>query len=114
MKTIIERICAVVLGLGGVGHAVGAYMGYKQMPLTLLWALCASLFLFLLASVNYLRSARPGDGALAVIAITGNLAWIAVSLAFGTLTGHLFDVRVVVFIVLCIALIGFALAGRKA
>ena len=56
MKRTIERSLAVLLALGGAGHAFGSYTAFQHAPITLLWSLCAALFLFLLAALNWLRA----------------------------------------------------------
>lgn len=88
-----DLIFSGILVLGGIGHAFGSYYAYKDTPMTLLWALSGSLALLLLASINLLRVARPGDKALAWICFFGNVAWIAACVAFARITGSAFDIR---------------------
>ena len=80
----IDRILAILLILGGVGHSFGSYFAFKNNELELLWALCASLFVFLLGALNLLRTRRPGDAALAWICLIGCLCWIAGSIRFAS------------------------------
>ena len=90
---LLDRILACVLGLGAIGHGLGSYLGYKQEPLTMLWALCASILGLLLTAINLLRSGRPADRPLAWICFAGTLAMAASAFAFGALIGNVFDPR---------------------
>jgi hypothetical protein len=108
MKTI-DRILACVLILGGLGHAAGSYLGYRHEPLTLLWALSASLFSLLVAAVNLLRAGRPTDRPLAWIACAGSLALSVSAFMFGVLIGNVFDARALVNSLAALALAGFSL-----
>jgi hypothetical protein len=117
MKTI-DRILACVLILGGLGHAAGSCIGYRHEPLTLLWALSASLYSLLVAAVNLLRAGRPTDRPLAWIAGVGSLALSISAFTFGVLTGNVFDARALVNSLAALALAGFsaktALGAAKA
>jgi hypothetical protein len=112
---IIDRILSCLLIVGGIGHTFGALHFYKNDQVTLLWALSASLFLFLLAAVNLIRAGRPDDPALAWVCLVGALCWLAASLRFGALVGSFLDFRVVMFIVITLGLSAFclrSLAGK--
>jgi hypothetical protein len=108
MKTI-DRILAWILVLGGLGHGVGSYLGYKHEPLTLLWALSASLFGLLLAAINLLRAGRHADTALAWICLAGNLSLAASAFTFGVIIGNVFDPRALIQGLTTLALAGFSL-----
>jgi hypothetical protein len=101
---IFDRILSCLLILGGIGHTLGSFQFFKADPMTLLWSLCASLFIFLLAVVNLLRAGRPADHALAWICLVAGLCWIAVSVRFGMVIRNIFDVRVIIFAVITLAL----------
>ena len=90
---ILDRILACVLGLGAIGHGVGSCLGYRHEPLTMLWALCASILGLLLAAINLLRSGRPADRPLAWICFAGPIAMAASAFAFGGLIGNVLDPR---------------------
>jgi hypothetical protein len=94
---ILDRVLACVLILGGIGHTLGSLQFYKNDQLTLLWSLSASLFIFLLGTLNLVRAGRPADTILAWICLVAGLCHIASSLRFGVLIGNLFDFRVVIF-----------------
>jgi hypothetical protein len=63
------------------------------MPTLLVWSLSGTLAGLLLASLNLLRTGRPGDRALAWVSFAGCLGWIAVALGFGVASGNVLDVR---------------------
>jgi len=109
---IIDRVFGGVLFLGGFGHGAGSYVAYRTQPMTLLWAWSASLAIFLLASVNLLRSWRPGDRALAWICVAGCLMQAGFVFVFGRLIGNMLDVRVVVNLILNLGLA--AISARAA
>jgi hypothetical protein len=108
MLKYLDRTLAVLLLLGGMGHTLGSFKVYASDPMTLLWALCASLFITLLAVLNFLRSYRHGDRALAWITGFGNGCWIAVSVVFGVLIGNSLDPRAVVFVLISAGLLAFS------
>jgi len=101
---VFDRILSCLLMLGGIGHTLGSLKAYKDDPMTLLWALCATLFVFLFSSINLLRASHPGDTALAWICIVFGIFWIAASLRFGQLVGNIFDFRAMIFVVLTLGL----------
>jgi peptidoglycan/LPS O-acetylase OafA/YrhL len=101
---ILDRILGCLLILGGIGHTLGSFQTYKTDPMTLLWSLCASLFVFLLAAINLIRAGRPADTALAWLCLAAGLCWIVASLRFGALIGNLFDFRPMVFAVITLGL----------
>jgi hypothetical protein len=109
MSRITDRTLAILLLLGAVGHTLGSIKFYAQEPLTMLWALCASLFVVLLAAVNLLRTNRPADRTLAWITSAGTLCWLIAAIVFGMLLGKPLDPRVVYFVLVCAGLIVFGL-----
>ena len=101
---IVDRILSGLLILCGIGHTLGCLQFYKADPLTLLWSLCASLFVFLLAVLNLLRTERRADKTLAWICLVAGLCWIVVTVRFGIVIGNVFDVRAIIFSVITLAL----------
>ena len=99
---IFDRVLGCILILGGVGHTFGSLQFYKHEPLTLLWSLSFSLFIFLLGALNLVRAGRPGDTTLAWICLVAGLCHIAATLRFGVLISNLFDFRVVLFLLVTI------------
>ncbi len=101
---IFDRILSCLLVLCGIGHTFGSLQFYKADPLTLLWSLCASLYVFLLAVLNLLRTERPADKTFAWICLVAGLCWIAVTVRFGVVIGNVLDVRAILFSVITLAL----------
>jgi hypothetical protein len=95
--------------LGGIGHGIGSYNTYRNERMNLLWALCASFAVFLLAALNLLRTRRAGDLTLAWISFAGCITWAGFVLWFGLLIGNLFDFRVLINLVITLALAAFSL-----
>ena len=108
MKTI-DRIFAAILILGGIGHSLGSYLGYKHEPVTMLWSLSASALVFVVAALNLLRSGRTNDRPLAWIAFAGSLVWACLAFTFGVLIGNVFDFRPLTHAVAGLALAAFSL-----
>jgi hypothetical protein len=110
MLKIVDRVCAVVLGLGAaVGHTYGSFKFYGHDETTLHWALHASVLGALLGALNLLRSARPQDRALAWIVGVGTVSWAIAAMRFGFLIGNPLDPRVLMFVFVSVFLIGFNL-----
>ena len=107
MFKIVDRGLGVLLILGAAGHTFGSIRTYGREPMTLLWALSATLFILLLAAVHLLRTARPGDHALAWIGVVAALCQVFAAVVFGELSGDPADPRVIGFVVICLGLAGF-------
>jgi hypothetical protein len=101
---VFDRVFCCLLILGGVGHTLGSFKAYSAHPDELLWALCASLFLFLLGTVNLVRAGRHGDRTLGWITLVFNLCWLAAAIQFGRVGGNLADPRVILFVVITLVL----------
>lgn len=119
MLKMLDRGCAVVLGLGAaVGHTYGSFKSYGHDETTLFWALNASVLGLLLGGLNLLRGARPQDRALAAIVGAGTVCWIISATRFGFLIGNPLDPRVLLFLLVSVILVGFnlrtALGGAEA
>jgi hypothetical protein len=104
---ILDRVLSCLLILGGLGHTLGSFQAYKSDQMTLLWSLCASLFVFLLATLSLIRAGRPHDSALAWVCLVAGLCWIAASLRFAVLIGNLLDFRPLIFALLTLGLCAF-------
>ncbi len=86
---VFDRVFCCLLILGGVGHSLGSFKAYSAHPDELLWSLCASLFIFLLGTVNLVRAGRHGDRTLGWITLVFNLCWLVASVQFGRVIGDL-------------------------
>src|SRR5579875_1559448 len=104
----IDRVFAVLLALGGVGHGVGSWQALHGQPGSLIWAWTGSFAVFLLAAMNLLRTSRPGDATLAWICFAGCLTWIAFCLWFGALIHNFLDFRPLIHILLAAVLAVFS------
>lgn len=104
----LDRVLAILFILGGVGHSFGSFFAFKNNELELLWALCASLFVFLLGALNLLRTRRLGDGPLAWICLAGCLCWIAASVRFASLMGSYLEPHALIFSILSLGLCVFS------
>ena len=105
---ILDRIFAIVLLLGAVGHTFGSIRAYSDQPLPLFWALNASVLVALLGVLNLVRARRPSDRVLAWITAAGTLCWLIGSIIFGMLIGHPLDPRVLTFLVVSAGLLLFS------
>lgn len=106
---VVDRIFGWILAVGAILHGVGSYLVYKSEPMTLLWALCASLAALLVAAVNLLRAGRPSDRPVAWIALLGSLAWAVAAFTFGALIGNVFDARALIHGIAALVLAGFSM-----
>lgn len=104
----IDRSLSALLILGGVGHTYGVLNYYRDAD-ALFWSLTASLLIFLLAAINLLRTWRPADQALAILASCATAAYFVFTLRFGQLVGNIADPRVILFGVLTAGLTLFGL-----
>ena len=92
-----------------MGHTVGSVLFYRNEPMTMLWSLCASLFVFMFGAISFIRAGRPEDTALAWVCLAAGIAWLAASLRFAGLIGNYFDFRPVLFSLVSIGICLFCL-----
>lgn len=109
MAKRIDLLFGFLLALGGVAHGVGCWYAYHTQSGLLLWALCASFAVILLAAVNILRAFRQTDRPLAWICLAGCLVWIGFVLWFGRLLGNMFDWRALTHLILTTVLAVFCI-----
>lgn len=109
---IIERVLGTLLMLGAVGHLIGSISAYRASPITLLWAVAASVLLALLGILTLLRVNRPADRTLAYVVAGGCLSWAALAIALGVVIHDLADPRVVVNAVLAVTVAGISVSAR--
>jgi len=101
---ILDRILSCLLILSGIGHTIGSIRVYQGDQMTLLWALGASLFVFLFGAISLIRAARPADRTLAWVCLAAGPCWIVASLRFAALIGNFFDPRPLIFVVITLGL----------
>jgi hypothetical protein len=104
----IDRVFGVLLAIGAILHGLGSWKAFHAQPGSLLWAWAASFAVLLLAAINLLRTARPGDAALAWICFAGCVTWIGFCLWFGALLHNFLDFRPLIHIVLAAVLAVFS------
>lgn len=107
----IDRVFGVLLGIGGILHGFGSWAALHSQPEYLIWALSASFAALLLAAINLLRTARPGDAALAWICFAGCLTWIGFCVWFGAILHNMLDFRPLIHMILAAVLAVFSLRG---
>ena len=108
---LLDRLFSVLLILGGIGHTFGVISYYRGKPDALFWSLTASALILLLGAINLLRTWRPGDHALALIAALASASYFFITLGFGRLIGNFADPRVLIFGAIALGLTGFGLKG---
>jgi hypothetical protein len=116
---ILDRVFGWLLILGGVGHTAGTIIGYGSLhtesgPELLLWSLSASLFIFLLGTVNLVRAGRHGDRTLAWITLIFNFCQLISVLQFGRLIHNMLDPRVIGFAIVTLVLCAMSLRTMTA
>ena len=104
-----DRILSTMLLPGGIGHGFGSSLAYRSNEMEMLWAFCASLFVFMLGAIQWLRTLRPADWGLAWICVAGFVARMNATIRLGQLAGNLLDVYAVFFMVPALGLCGFSL-----
>ena len=109
MLRLSDRLIAVLLALGALGHALGSFKVYAPGTSVRVWSLAGAFAAFLLAALNWLRAGRPQDAALAWICVAGCVAWAAIALAFGASVGSMADPRAVYHAAVAVVLAAFSL-----
>lgn len=104
---VLDRILSVLMILAGIWHAIGS-IRYYQDEMTLLWALCSSLFIILFGAASLLRAFRPGDKPLAWICLVSGVAWIWAALRFASITERFVDWHVLVVVIITIGMCVFS------
>lgn len=104
---IMDRVFGYLLILGALGHTIGTIIWLRPMSQLFIWSLGAALAAFVLGALNVLRAGRPGDRAVAAIAVIGTFAWMLVALAFGISIHHVLDPRPFSHIVISLVLVIF-------
>ena len=104
----LDRMLSVLLILGAIGHTFGVTQFYRDQPDSLFWSLCAGLLILLVATINLLRTWRPGDRAIAWISAASCASYIVVTIGFGRLIGNLADPRVIGFGLISVGLLFFS------
>lgn len=104
-----DRIFGWLLIVGGLLHTIGTFVLTEPMSGVFVWALSGSVAVLLTAALNLLRTARPRDRAVAILATCGTAGWLIVCILFGMNIRNLLDPRVLVHIINSLVLLGFCL-----
>ena len=104
---VLDRILSALMILAGIWHAVGS-IRYYQDEMTVLWALCSSMFIVLFGVVSLLRASRPGDKPLACISLVSGIAWVWATLRFASITERFADWHVLVVLIITIGMCIFS------
>ncbi|MBI5263556.1 MAG: hypothetical protein HY852_17245 [Bradyrhizobium sp.] len=96
MDRIVDRLFCGLLAFGAAGHLLGTFLFAELWSALFVWSLAGVLAAALLVALNVVRSFRPGDRAVAWIALAGTLCWVGIAGLFGISIGNLFDPRVLV------------------
>lgn len=106
---ILDRALSVLMILGAAGHTYGSLTFYHDQPHPRFWALNGTLVILFVAAINLLRSARPGDHALAWLAAGCSALYVVVAIGFGLLIGNVADPRALGFALVALGLTFFSL-----
>lgn len=103
---IAERVLLVLLALGALGHTIGTFALLELGTPLFVWSLAGALAVWLLVALHGLRTARPADRSVALVAVVGSLAWAIVALLFGASIGDVADPRALMHAVSALGLAG--------
>lgn len=106
---MLDRALAVLMLLGAAGHTFGSLQVYHDQPQARFWALNGTLVILFVAAINLLRSIRPGDHALAWLAVVCSAVYVVVAIGFGRLIGNVADPRAIGFALVALGLTAFSL-----
>lgn len=110
MAKIVDRGASVLLLLGAGLHSVGVRKFYAANFPAMLWAEIASFAILLLVGINWLRSMRPGDTALAVLSAFAAGGWLVIAAVCSqTLLNGWGDPRFILNALPSAVLLGFSL-----
>jgi hypothetical protein len=104
MIKIVDRALSGLLILGAIGHTLGVIKYYQGQPDPLFWALGGTVLILLVAAINFLRSVRLQDRALALLAAGASGSYVIISICFGYLVDNPLDVRAVTFALVSLGL----------
>jgi Na+/proline symporter len=108
----IDRSASVLLAVFAFGHAVpGTLLTSPFLDPSTMWSFSGSVAAWAIAALNWLRSSRPGDRALAAWALAGALTWIGLMKWLMAAASMWADPRPWLFIAVCTILAVFSLAG---
>ena len=108
----LDRGACLLLVLFSAGHAfIGTLMTRPWTDTGTLWSFSGSLAAWMIAALNWLRSGRPDDKALAFWSLVGAVAWIFLMIWLMEVARMWGDPRPWLFILVCLVLSAFAVYG---
>lgn len=103
--TMIGRILAIILLIGGLLHGYGSLLAYEAGSTARVWSLGSAAFAIFLGALCLHANRRPTDRGLIGLLIVGLAAWLMTVVGFGLSIGNVGDPRVLYHLVVTAALI---------
>lgn len=107
----MDRIFCSLLAVAAAGHVFGTFKFFEFGTNGFVWALSGGFACALLATINFLRTSRPTDGALRWLTVFGNIGWMGIALLFGESIGNLLDRRVLLHEIAAAGVTCFSVTG---
>lgn len=109
LATGIDRGAALLLALFSAGHGfLGTLATRDLMDSATVWSFSGSIAAWSVAVLNWLRTGRPGDRALARWALAGAVSWAALMVWLAFAADMLADPRPWLFVAVSAVLAGFS------
>lgn len=103
--TMIGRILAIILVIGGLLHGYGSLVAYEAGSTARVWSLGSAAFAIFLGALSFHANRRPADRGLIGLVVGGLAAWLVTVVGFGLSIGNVGDPRVLYHLVVTAALI---------
>ncbi len=107
----LDLVLIVILLLGACGHIVGSLSAYPAGSEILVYTLGVAGLGWICGLPNLLRSRRPADRPVAMLALFSSLIQAAVALAWGSAIRHPADPRPIGFVASAGGLVAFSAAA---
>ncbi len=106
----IDYLFAALLILFSAGHGfLGTLAADGWNSSASVWSFSGSVAAWLVAAINILRTGRPHDKGVAVIALAGSLSWIGLMAWLAVVAHMISDVRIWLFVGTAAGLVGFSI-----
>ena len=104
----IDYFFSALLILLSAGHGIpGTLMRDGWDSPEAVWSFSGSVAAWLVAAINILRTGRPEDKGVAVVALLGSLSWIGLMVWLAIVADMVLDIRIWLFVGTAAALAGF-------
>lgn len=95
----IDYALAILLIIFSAGHGfLGTLAAEGWDSPESLWSFSGSVAAWLVAAINILRTGRPRDKGVAMVALIGALSWIGLMAWLAVVADMVFDIRIWLFI----------------